>query len=124
MKLYELLKRVHPSQVTGSTLDKIKKIEESFRACRFTQQHHSRFQFTIRDDATFNHCVFVDMMKLNGVQCIHVVDNERRFQPARRLISESAASVWNSISYCWIDVYLGPPEVISKAGSSTLTAIS
>lgn len=36
-----------------------------------------------------------------------------RFQAARWLTDISSQTVWNTLRSCWIDTYLGPPDVIS-----------
>ncbi|KAI0995382.1 hypothetical protein K3495_g12800 [Podosphaera aphanis] len=44
---------------------------------------------------------------------LHVVDEATRFQAAKWLRNMSSQHVWNTLQICWIDVYLGPPDMIN-----------
>jgi hypothetical protein len=82
----------------------------------------SRFKFTLRDnDIDFNHSIFVDIMYLDGSPVLHVVDEATRFQAARWLPSMAAQHVWESLRTCWIDVYLGPPDLINHDAGTNFT---
>jgi transposase InsO family protein len=96
-------------------------IERLTRRCTTCQKNGAsprRFKFTLRDpDMQFNHTIVVDIFYLtaNGHQnpVLHVVDEATRFQAARWLKDVSSQTVWNNLRYCWIDTYLGPPDVIN-----------
>lgn len=41
-----------------------------------------------------------------------MLDRDIKFEATKTICSESSTTVWESIRECWIDVYLGPPELI------------
>lgn len=43
---------------------------------------------------------------------LHVVDEATRYQAARWLKNVSTDAVWHALRMWWIDVYLGPPNII------------
>ncbi|KAI0993522.1 hypothetical protein K3495_g14662 [Podosphaera aphanis] len=44
---------------------------------------------------------------------LHIIDEATRFQAARWLKDISSQTVWNTLRACWIDTYLGPPDIVS-----------
>ena len=91
--------------------------------CKYCQRHGKapgRFKFTLRDpeNMTFNHTVYVDVMYLSTENTrqqpvLYVVDLATRFQAARFLKDITAHSTWEALRNCWIDVYVGPPDVVT-----------
>jgi len=83
----------------------------------------SRFKFTLRDnDADFNHSIFTDIMYIDGSPILHIVDEATRFQAARWLLNMTAQHVWETLRICWIDVYIGPPDLINHDAGTNFTA--
>ena len=73
----------------------------------------------MRDDIDFNYCIIVDIMYISGSPLLHVVDEGTRFQAGRWLQNISARHTWEVLRMCWIDTYLGPPDLItSDAGKN------
>lgn len=52
------------------------------------------------------------MMYINGQSLLHVVDEAKRFGSARWLKSMTVQSAWDTLRVCWIDVYVGPSDMI------------
>ena len=44
---------------------------------------------------------------------LHIVDEATAYQAGRWLTDFSAKTAWETIRECWIDTYLGPPDLIS-----------
>ena len=85
--------------------------------CTFCQKHSrspGRFRFTLKDEdnAYFNHTIVIDVLYIDGNPVLQVVDEGTSFQAARWLINMSASHTWDMLRLCWIDVYIGPPDVI------------
>lgn len=80
--------------------------------CQIHSKSPGRFKFTLKDDHEFNYSVFVDVMYIDGSPLLHVVDESTRFQAARWLKNMTAQHTWDSFRTCWVDVYIGPPDVI------------
>ena len=84
--------------------------------CHYCQTKGSapqRFKFKIKDEIDFNHEIVVDVVSIGGRQALHVVDTATAFQAAKFLQSMSAKDTWEALKQCWIDTYLGPPDVVS-----------
>ena len=108
-RLYRILERA------GQEVDK-QALEYLTKYCKHCQLHgHSpgRFRFNLRDDVAFNYSIIVDIFYINGKPVLHVVDEATRYQAGRWLNSISAKTVWEMLRACWIDTYLGPPDVIT-----------
>ena len=93
-----------------------KTLEYITRYCSHCQKHGKspgRFRFTLRDDANFNYCIIVDIMHIDGKPLLHIVDEGTRFQAGRWLQNISAKHTWDILRACWIDTYLGPPDIIA-----------
>ena len=85
--------------------------------CTYCQKHGRsphRFKFSIKDDLQFNRSILADIMYLEqpSVPVLHIVDEATRFQAARFLKDISASHVWDVLRACWVDTYLGPPDMI------------
>ncbi|KAI0990859.1 hypothetical protein K3495_g17328, partial [Podosphaera aphanis] len=81
-----------------------------------------RFKFTLRDDVDFNHSIYIDIMYIDGSPVLHVVDEATRFQAAKWLRNMTSQHVWNMLRLCWIDVYLGPPDIITHDAGTNFTS--
>lgn len=58
-------------------------------------------------------------MYIDGSPILRIVDEATRFQAARWLNNVSAKHTWETLRLCWIDVYIGPPDLITHdAGSN------
>jgi hypothetical protein len=82
-----------------------------------------RFKFTFRDNSIdFNHSVYIDVMYIDSSPLLHVVDEATRFQAARWLQNMTSQHVWNTLRTCWIDSYLGPPDIIVYDAGTNFTS--
>ena len=99
---------------SGHDIEK-KTIDHLTKYCHYCQKHGrspGRFRFTLRDDADFNYAIIVDIMYISSNPILHVVDEATRFQAGRWLQNISARHTWDILRTCWIDTYLGPPDLI------------
>jgi hypothetical protein len=71
-----------------------------------------RFKFTLKDDYEFNYSVIIDILYLDRKPVLQVVDSTTAFTAARFLKDMSARTTWDTLRACWIDTYLGPPDMI------------
>src|SRR5271170_5765081 len=109
-RLQRVLDRAGHNDVDKKTLEHLTKY------CHSCQKHGKspgRFRFTLRDDVEFNYCIIVDIMYISGSPLLHVVDEGTRFQAGRWLENISAKHTWDVLRMCWIDTYLGPPDLIT-----------
>jgi hypothetical protein len=52
-------------------------------------------------------------MYISGAPLLHIVDEGTRFQAGRWLQNVSAKHIWDVLRTCWINTYLGPPDLIT-----------
>lgn len=100
-------------------------IEYLTKYCEHCQKHGrspGRFSFTIKDDINFNYNIIVDILYIESKPVLHIVDDSTRFQAGRWLKSISAKHVWDQLRACWIDTYLGPPDLISTDAGKQFTS--
>lgn len=97
----------------------LERLTDYCKHCQLHQRSPGRFRFTIQDDRMdFNASIIVDIMYINdnstnkALPVLHIVDEATKFQAARFLDNEKAEHVWDTLRECWIDAYLGPPDVI------------
>jgi hypothetical protein len=80
--------------------------------CQLFQKSPGRFKFSLKDDVSFNSEIIVDVFWIENKPIIHVVDEATRYQAARWLENSSSKHTWDVLRMCWIDVYVGPPDLI------------
>ena len=84
--------------------------------CKYCQKHKispSRFNFIINDDIDFKYHIIVEVLYIESKPVLHIVDEATRFQAGRLLKDIFARHVWDQLRACWINTYLGPPDLIS-----------
>src|SRR5271156_2353543 len=104
--------------VVKACIPTLRTLEHLTKYCHYCQKHGKspgRFRFILRDDVDFNYCIIVDIMYISGSPLLHVVDEGTRFQAGRWLENISAKHTWDVLRMCWIDTYLGPPDLITRA---------
>src|SRR6266480_7180158 len=107
-RLHHILKK------SGRETDK-KIIDRLTEVCDQCQKHGkapTRFKFNLREEIDFNHSIIVDIMYIDNQPLLHIVDEATRFQAARWLKNVSTKATWDALRLCWIDVYIGPPDMI------------
>ncbi len=77
--------------------------------CQVYATKPRRFKF----DKDFNHSIYIDVFFIDKAPILHVVDEATRYQAARFLDRVNASAMWNALRLCWIDVFLGTPDVIT-----------
>ena len=71
------------------------------------------FAFTLKDNIDFNYNVIINIMYIKGEPVLHFIDKATFFQARRWLKNVLAQYVWNQLRFCWIDTYLGPPNLVT-----------
>lgn len=112
-KLSNLLKRADPEKFKRGTRKMLEIISRQCKPCQFQSQAPRRFKFTIRTEKNFNESIYIDVFFIDGKPILHVVDESTRYQAARWLPAQNAEEIWKALRLCWIDVYLGPPDIIT-----------
>lgn len=95
---------------------KLPALQHLTKYCEHCQKHKKspgRFSFTIKDDIDFNYNIIVDIMYIQGDPVLHIVDKSTRFQAGRWLKDVSAKHVWDQLRFCWINTYLGLPDLLN-----------
>ncbi|KAI9034746.1 Ribonuclease H-like domain, partial [Aspergillus affinis] len=81
--------------------------------CQKFSKSSGRFRFNLKDEAHFNFNIIVDIMYIDNMPLLYVIDEVTRFQSGRWLKDISAKYTWNILRMCWIDIYLGLPDLIT-----------
>lgn len=91
--------------------------------CQLNRPAPGRFKVKLKDDKKLNHTVLVDVMYLEGnAQTLYVIDEATKYQAATFLKSVSSQSIWQVLRLFWIDVYVGPPDLIIHDAGTNFTA--
>ena len=61
-------------------------------------------------------------MYLDNRPVLYIVDASTSFQAGRFLASLSAKETWEALKMCWIDTYLGPPDVLTHDAGTNFAA--
>ncbi len=115
-RLYNVLRKANQQDVSQSVIERITDF------CHHCQKHGKspgRFKFTLREDLNFNSSIIIDIMYIDNNPVLHIVDEATRFQAARWLKNITSSHVWDCLRSCWIDTYLGPPDVIVHDAGKT-----
>lgn len=91
--------------------------------CQMNAGRPQRFRINLRDDLEFNYEITVDVFHLEkGRPALHVVDTATAFNAGRLLSNMSSRHMWECLRLCWIDVYQGPPDVITTDAGTSFTS--
>ena len=111
-RLYKVLQR-SGHQTDLDTLDTLEYLSKYCAHCQKHGQSPGRFKFNLKDDVQFNYSIVVDVFYIGGKPILHIVDEATRYQAGRWLQNVTAKHTWDALRACWIDTYLGPPDVIT-----------
>jgi hypothetical protein len=57
--------------------------------------------------------MIVNIIYISGSPLLYIVNKATRFQTGRWLQDISIRHIWDILCICWIDIYLGPPDLIT-----------
>lgn len=101
----------------------IEKLTNYCTTCQKNGRSPRRFKFTLKDDSIdFNHSIYVDIMYIDSSPALHVIDEATRYQAGRWVKDMSTSTTWNAIRACWIDVYVGPPDLLVHDAGTNFTS--
>jgi hypothetical protein len=115
-----LLALLEGAGITDLDLEAVKHINKICKHCQLQSKALIRFRFSLKEDLNFNAVIVVDIMYLEGKPVLHIVDTATSFQNARFLFrNTSTKAIWQALRSCWIDTYVGPPDmVVVDAGTN------
>lgn len=101
-------------------IDKIKKYCEY---CQKFGQAPRRMKIRVNREVHFNSKVYIDIFYINingkATPVVHVIDEATGFQNCRILKDMKARTVFAAVKECWIDTYLGSPDMfVTDAGTN------
>ncbi|CRK29788.1 hypothetical protein BN1723_003653 [Verticillium longisporum] len=118
-KLWNLLQRADQDV----NRDALELINRFCHHCQIKGKSPQRFKFALRSDIDFNYEILVDIMHLDGKPVLHVIDASTGFQSATFIPNFTARATWEALKRCWLDTYLGPPDVVTvDAGTNFASA--
>lgn len=124
-KLSNVLRLETEKQTPQKTFRILLEITKQCYTCQKFSHKPKRFKFTLRDEyIQFNHSIYCDILSIAKVPVLHFVYEATRFQATSRLENMSAEELWRALKSCWLDVYLGPPDIITHIADSNFIARS
>ena len=122
-KLYELVKRARPEDISSDTKVVLEEISKACEACR----RYSSMPYIFRvampiGEIVFNQEVAMDLMWIDGKAILHVVDAQTNYQNAVLLKGQSTEQVWDAFVEAWSTVYVGYPNKIKVDQGSVFTS--
>lgn len=121
-KLFNLLRRDDIDAVISETCNVLPEIYRECHSFQTYAQCPQRFKSTLREDKDFNHTVYENIFYIDRKSVLHVADEATNYQAARWLQTVSTKPLWEALRLCWIDVYLGPPDVIAHDAGKNFMA--
>lgn len=109
--LEAILRRARPNE--PGVRDEIEAIIKNCLTCARHSSVPRRFKLTVgTEEHRFNHIVAIDVVKIDGHNVLHCVDESTHFGAASILSSMKSEVVWKALIKCWSLVYLGPPDFL------------
>lgn len=132
-KLYSLLRRANPAQLTFDTMATLKGIQNTCETCQMYAPKQLMFRIRHADKVRFNQEVRLDIVYLDGDQknthakrsvflvaiekqraVLHVVDVSTKFQSAAFLPALDTATIWNTFVKVWSEMYVGSRKRVNR----------
>jgi hypothetical protein len=106
-----------------STRRKLQDIAASCDPCQRNAARPRHFSISGRHGGRFNHLIEADVMALpdQDGNAIHVTCVGTGLNAARVLTSQTAEEVWKHIRQCWMETYLGSPDILRVDQDSNLS---
>ncbi len=82
-----------------------------------------KVKITSRDDKDFNHSIYI-VFFIDKAPILHVIDEATRYKAARCLDRVNCPRHGDALLLHWIDVYLGPPDVIVHDAANALLQLA
>lgn len=122
-KLYNILKRADPNNLTSHTRQILQQISKTCDTCQRFGPRPIRFKVTLPSDKdlVFGSELSMDLMFIDGKALLHIVDTATRFSAAIFLdkYGHSTNGIWNAFIDSWCTLYTGYPDRIKcDAGSA------
>ena len=70
----------------------------------------------------FNAELIIDIIYINRKPVLYIIDNAIVFQAAKFLYNIEAIIVWEVLQLCWLNIYIGPPDIIVYNTGMNFTA--
>lgn len=99
-------------------------IEQSCSACQIYAQKQCQLKFTFCDDKNVNNPVYAYMFYVNSKPTLHILDKATNYQSERWLADMTYEKLRKTLRECWIEIYLGQPDVIVHGADKTFMATS
>lgn len=122
-KLYNLIRRARPKDVTPDTRRLLEEISKECNICATHQIRGLRFKVNMpQEDLSFNQTLALDLMYIDGTPILHVVDIATSFGNAAVLTGSTVEDVWATFVKIWATVYPGYPNKLRIDSGSVFTS--
>ena len=125
-KLYDILRRTKPEDLSKNTLDHLVEISNACKTCTELSRKEVTFKARMKEMVVFNRKVALDLMYLDSRPVLHVVDRDTDFGAAKfvpcRTKNPTTAQVWETFVEMWALMYTGLPDIVVTDHASTFTS--
>ncbi len=126
-KLFNLLRRAQPDNLTPETRRVLEDIVARCDSCQRMAPKPFVFQVSMPDNIVFNHEILMDLMRIEPrphEPVVHILDLGTRFSAAQFLKRRDLRRRWNGSVECWASFYVGFRNVIGHDQGSAFTSES
>lgn len=122
----EYLREAGYDDIPDDTKVKLEEVARNCDPCQRNATKPKHFSISLKwKGCRLNHRVLVDVMSTVDGDVVHVLDRGTRFNAALHTATRknpSAREIWAAIKLCWIDVYVGPPDILQFDQGSAMTS--
>jgi hypothetical protein len=125
-KALSALREAGFDDLPADTKETLADIARRCEPCQRNQQKPRQFSVSLQwRGQRFNHVVLADVVNFADGDLVHILDaatklNAARFTKANK--NPSAAEIWSVIRECWINVYVGPPDILQFDQGTSMTS--
>lgn len=123
-KLANFLHRSGPDDTPGHTRTTLGAIAQLFDPFQRYAQASRRFKFKLKDNFEFNQTICADVFYIDRRPILYVFDEATYYQAATWLRSMNAEELLQALRRCWIDIYIGSPDIITDDAGKRFIARS
>lgn len=124
--LGKFLHRSALDETPGHTCTTLEAISSRCFPCQRFAQAPRRFKFKLKDNFEFNHNIYADVFYIARRPILNIEDEATCYQDATwlKFKSMNATDLRQALNRCWIDVYVGPHDIITHDAGKAFIARS
>ena len=125
-KLFDILRRTKPEDLSKDTLEHLVEISNACRTCTELSRKEVTFKARMKEMVVFNRKVSLDLMYLDSRLVLHAIDRDTDYGAAKFVRSQTknptTAQIWETFVEMWALMYTGLPDIVMTDHGSTFTS--